>query len=252
MTSMSLKQEAIAPFIRLLEAKGVLHTEQFVGMGFHDDRLYLLKLHCRPEEVVARGDDFFFLNKKGDGPTFNVGNNQTLTEAANEYRFYGKNDGTTFADTLMIPQSEMERMLLISTLKKGLTSLLAGEKPTEEALMTSAITDMFQQPGVQQALQSADAEQVTDAEAQDLLSQAFSNVNQQMANSAPVVNEQPAGDATEAPTEAQYHDAMAGAAATEAPAVEPVTPAPAPVVEGEIRRGIRHKMFVALGFGQTI
>jgi hypothetical protein len=249
---MTLKQEAIAPFVRLLETKGVLHTEHFVGMGFHDDRLYLLKLHARPEEVVARGDDFLFLNKKGDGPTFNVGNNQTLTEAAAEYHFYGKDGGTTFADTLMIPQSEMERMLLISTLKKGLTSLLNGEKPTEEALMTSAITDLFQHPGVQQVLQNADAEQVTDAEAQDLLSQAFSNVNQQMANPAPVTGEQPASDATDAPADALYHDAMAGATATESSVADAATPTPAPAELGERRRGIRGKLYAAMGFGPAI
>lgn len=245
MTSMTLKQEAIAPFVRLLESKGLLHSEQFVGMGFHDEKLYLLKLHAKPERVVVRGDDFFFLNKKADGPAFSYTNNQTLQEAAEAYRFYGKNDGTSFSDILMVPQSEMERMMLIASLKKGLVSLLAGEHPSEVDVAKAALDEVFQQPDAvtmfQQIDPSINAEQVD--EARDLLNEAFQQVTQGAATG------------TEAPISEQPDLSGQGAAEV---APEVIASALGEVVaevtddaEPEHRGGMRAKLYKEMGFKQA-
>lgn len=199
MTTLNQKQKAIAPFITLLEAKGVLHTERFVGMGFHDDKLYLLKLHCKPEEVTARNKDFYFTNRKGDGPTFNLENNQTLDQAAAAYRFYGKDGGHAFSDFMMVPQQEMERVMLIASLKSGLATVEAGQKPTEEGVLVDALNTLFAHPDATAMMQEVDPTITADNvdEARDLLEQALHTVGKPApVNATPVdqagVSEQPA------------------------------------------------------------
>lgn len=252
MTSMTLKQEAIAPFVRLLETKGMLHSEQFVGMGFHDDKLYLIKLHARPEQVVVRGDDFFFLNKKADGPAFSFTNNQTLQQAAEAYRFYGKDDGTSFTDALMVPQKEMERMMLIASLKNGLANLVAGTKPTKAEILQAGLDSVFTHPDAVNLFQQEDPSiTASDVdEARDLLNEAFQGVNQNLAGTP--IGEGPALDPLTA-TDASAVSAVAAAvhqAAVEEPlaAVEPESTVEA---SPEHRGGVRATMYQALGFKQA-
>lgn len=240
MTSMTLQQEAIAPFVRLLESKGVLHTEKFIGMGFHDDKLYLVKAHARPEQVVVRADDFFFLNKKADGPAFNITNNQTVDDAFKAYRFHGKDGGTSFSDTLAVPQKEMERVMMITALKGSMGEFLTGNKPAEPDLLETSVTSLFQHPDVLNAIQQEHPDMTAGDvdEARDLLNEAFRAVDQQAHKPAdapvePVVSEQP---------EAGVTGDLVGEAVV-ATAVEAATE-----VEANHRGGIRKTMFEALGW----
>lgn len=140
-----LKLEAAPALIKLIEARGVLHTEKFVAMGIHDGKLFLLKNHARPERVVVSGGEFAFLNKKADGPAFNIGNNQTIDQAAWDYRFHGK-DNNTFEDVLSVPQTEMECVLLVKAMKQGMETVTAGGKPNEAELFTSLFGDLTNHP----------------------------------------------------------------------------------------------------------
>lgn len=215
MTTYTQKQQALIPFIKLLESKGELHTERFVGMGFHDDKFYLLKLNAKPEEVVARGEDFYFHNKKGDGPAFGLENNQTLDQAATAYRFFGSGEGHGFVDFLMVPQTDMERTLMIASLKSGLASVEAGHKPNEGDVLADAMTSLFAHPDATAMMQEVDPT-ITDQdvnEARDILDQALAGISNQPPAAAPTVVQE------QAPSES-----------TEAPVVKEAAPAVAPVV----------------------
>lgn len=147
MSNTTLKQEAIAPFIKLLETNGMLHSERFVGMGIHDEKLFLLKESARPERVVVSDKAFAFLNKKADGPAFHIRNGQSRDVAAKEYAFHGKEAGG-FTDVMMVPETDMHRTLMISALKKGLEAIERGEKPDEGEIIDHLFTEAVNHPGV--------------------------------------------------------------------------------------------------------
>ncbi|MNU54534.1 hypothetical protein D3C71_435920 [compost metagenome] len=155
MSNTTLKQDAVVPFIKLLETNGLLHNERFVGMGIHEDRLFLLKANVRPERVVISDHSFAFLNKKADGPNFEIGNNQTRDDAARAYAFHGKDAGG-FTDFMMIPESEMQRVLMIAALKKALESTSEGEKPDLRELVGHMFSQFGNNPEMTELLMQED------------------------------------------------------------------------------------------------
>lgn len=141
-----LKQQSITPFIKLLETAGMLHGEKFVGMGIHDEKLYLVKMHCRPERVVVTNGDFAFLNKKGDGPAFNVENGQSLEQALAEYQFFGDNH-VHFTETIHVPETDMQRKLMASGMQRLLSAKENGEAmPSMETIVGQMFGEMMTNP----------------------------------------------------------------------------------------------------------
>jgi hypothetical protein len=215
-----LKASSITPFIKLLETKGQLHGEHFVGMGIHDDHLFLLKLNARPERVVVTNGSFAFLNKKADGPTFSPEYNQTVEQAAKEYKFHGKDAGG-FSDVMMVPETEMHRVLMITALKTAEADILAGKEPSEMGLASVMLADLAANPNAAEMIREIDPT-ITHEEANmgmDLLGSALNELAQGTATpQAPVDFSQvmePAGDTPAEP-----------AATTEAPKADKVEPAP--------------------------
>ncbi|MNN48910.1 hypothetical protein D3C81_1634110 [compost metagenome] len=106
--------------------------------------------------MVVTNGEFAFLNKKADGPAFSPENGQTNDQAAQAYLFHGKDEGG-FSDAMMVPETEMQRVMMIAALRRGLEALNNGEKPNEEDVIQHMFSEFFQDP-------NAAAQMIVDAD----------------------------------------------------------------------------------------
>lgn len=145
MNNVELLQAAVPPFIKLLEAHGVLYGRHFVAMAMAENQLYLIQLHNRPVCVSVEGDSFYLDHKHADGPKFNPEYDQTVEEALEVYRFKGKDGEIGFKNVLVVPQTGPECELLAITLQQKLTNHEQDESTLARNVLDEAIANVNHQ-----------------------------------------------------------------------------------------------------------
>ncbi|MNM41708.1 hypothetical protein D3C81_525310 [compost metagenome] len=170
--------------------------------------------------MVVTNGEFAFLNKKADGPAFSPENGQSNDQAAQAYQFHGKDAGG-FTDAMMIPESEMQRVMMIAALRRALESKANGQEPSEEDIVQHMFSELFQNPENAAQLIIESDPSVTHEEAHlaaDMLGSAIADMASM--NAQP---QKPVDLSAEAVAMAEVADA-GGAAPAPTPVVEVVRP----------------------------